>query len=181
MSKQEEGSPAFGNYPHLNTPPKKGERIDLPKELWGAADENGLVSEERRTIVYLGNPLDDLDPIVRKRLHNEAHGTFEDDQEFLEFSKVGEIYFGYNYHETGMSPNPIDSPQLVHHCDALMYAKTYTRLANLGVFADTKEGHALEFTFRIARYMSHGVFYSRYVTNKDGELQFITVKEESIL
>lgn len=170
-------------YPPLNHPFKdvkvvspESYELVLPEHLWSAPDENGV---QQKTIRYQA---DGMSKEARQRLHNEAHGTFEDDAEFVEFSSMGTPSYGYLYHETGHSPNPIDDPQLVHHSDALMYAQTYSRLRKLGHLGNNAEGeYLLEFSFRIARYMSHGIYYSRYATNRDGQLTFHTIQENGVI
>lgn len=168
-------------YPPLNHPfkdvklvPAESYEIDLPEHLWSAPDENGV---QQKTIKYQA---EGMSKEVRQRLHDEAHGTLSD-EDLIEFVKLDVTARGWIYHESGMSPNPIDTPNLVHACDAILYAKLHERLRKLGFLMERGDDYPLEFTFRIARFMSHGVHYSRYVTNKDGQLLFATVKEDGMI
>lgn len=163
---------------HSNVSEVAGVEYELPEHLWSAADENGNVS---KTATYYPPADDGMSEEVRKRWHDEAQGTIEDDAEFIKFADVKDVHNGYIWHESGMSPNPIDTPNLVHHSDVMMYAKLFNRLQSLGYFQKNEEGYCLAFTFRLQRFLSHGKVYSRYVTNEDGELKFFTIIEEGVL
>ncbi|MCW6598646.1 hypothetical protein [Yersinia ruckeri] len=201
MADNKEGSPALGHYPHLTsltgdpiqnhtigkviveTAEKAGASFDdfnCQGTVTGRAKTGNNVSEAPISDFVTQNT-DGMSAETRQRWQNEAYGTIMDDAEFIEFCDIKDVHHGYNWHESGMSPNPIDTPNMVLHSDAVMYAKLFHRLKELGQLKSNDQGDCLAFTFRLQRFLSHGKVYSRYVTHEDGELKFFTVTEEGAL